>query len=352
MFLRKGLVFLCCLGLLVSCASTQTGIGTKDETSSLSREEAEAEWVSKVENVWSTKYYVGDEGELSDDYWLTSADVSDALLKNGYYSQVERNESFQMIHSRGFCGESSYDDVIAENIGSFFDGESPRATSTGFINIGGGEVPKLGLDFMIVSVLMTVFKVFQFKSGEEFSNDLYRSIQDKIASQSADRCSFQMRSNMKDGTKFGDYKNFFIRGWLTEKDLICARKPCLGPRTQKVESLLSKQGASVGGGFYLLQSNLTGSPVMRSVVFVPRPAENTLLLFEVISARNGYVERKMSGELAERHAALAAELSIAWLKKSARTIQLDQLDALYAKAQPLSENAVSAIHSKWSQPEP
>jgi len=350
MLFRKSLVLVVCLGLLAACSSAQSDVSGESATSGLSREEAETEWASRVGKVWTTKVSVGSFIDDSSDYWLNSAEVSDVLLKNGYYSQTIRSDGFPASFSRGFCGGSSYDDVIAENIGNFLDGEPPEATSIGFINLGGaGEGPKLGNDSMLVSVSMTVFKVFQFKSGKEFSNDLYRSIQDKIASQSSDRCSFQMRRHLKDGTKFGAYENMFIRDWWTEKDLICAKKPCLYPG-QKVESLLSKQGASAGGGFYLLQSNLTGRPTMRSVVFVPRPAENALLLFEVISTRNGHTEKKISGELAERHAAVAAELSIAWLKKSARSIQLDELDTLYAKAQPLSENAVPAIYSNWSRP--
>jgi hypothetical protein len=154
---------------------------------------------------------------------------------------------------------------------------------------------------------------------------------------------------MKDGASFTtEADKIFIWGWQTENDIVCAAKPCLHSGN-KFESLLSKEGAAAGGGFYLLQSNLTGRPAMRSVVFVPRPAENTLLLFEVISMREGYVDKPIIGELAERHAAVAAELSITWLKKSAASIQLDELDALYMKAQPLSDNAAAAVHSKWSQ---
>jgi hypothetical protein len=348
MLFRKGLELAVCIGLLAGCSSSQPGIGAKDVSSGLSREEAEAEWISRVGNVWAG-FHAPKEGAEAE-YWLSSADVSEILLNNKYYSKVNRLDFYAASWSRDVCGNNSYDELIAENIGT--DSEGVRhAESIGYVNIGGSSDSEkvLGDDAMFVMVSMSVFKINQGVARDDVGRNIFSALQNMISSQSSTgRCKFRMRSQFKDGTQWFGLEKQVIRNWPMEKDFICSKKPCLKTRTSsEYETFLSDEGASSDGGFYLLQANLKGRPFMRSVTFVPRPEESALLLLEVITERNNFSQEQISGEMAEQHAKTSAELLLAWKKKSGNLIQLDELTSLYAKARPVSESATAEIDSIW-----
>ena len=344
MLLRKSFLFLVSFGLLAACSSAQSGTDRGDASKGLQREDAQTEWVSRVGSIWASAHSQTQENAI--DYWLNPGQVSEILLANKYYSQVVPNVRFAAAFSRGYCGSESYDQAIARSIGT--DAEGIRwAESFGFTNTGGkiGNEKVLGNNAMLVVVLMSVFKLNSGAARDEVGRNLYREFQDEISSAGTGRCRFRMRQFLKDGAEYGQMN--FIRNWQTEEDLLCSKKPCIGYNPHLMETFLSDEGAAPGGGFYLLQSNLEGRPFMRTAIFVPRPAESALLLLEVISIRNGKTERKINGDQAEQHAKTASELAVAWVKKSQNAVGLEELESLYAKAQPIDDSAAVDIDAAW-----
>ena len=94
---------------------------------------------------------IGKEKENS--YWLTPELFSLTLSNNRYYSKV-LNRGF-MPYSRNFCGSSSYDELILEQIGS--RNGRPRARNYEMTtDVGWGQSGELGSDAILVSISMTV----------------------------------------------------------------------------------------------------------------------------------------------------------------------------------------------------
>ena len=82
---------------------------------------------------------------------------------------------------------------------------------------------------------------------------------------------------------------------------------------------------------------------MRSVFFMPKPEQGTLMLLELVSLRNGYKEGQMSEALAEKHAKLAKDLNTAWELRSAKFYKREELLSLYSNAKPLSETVAAEV---------
>ena len=164
MLLRKGLVLVLSLGLFGACASSQSKESTStvslmsdniDAASGASSTDFQTKWASLVGTTWANISKQTDE-EKKVGYWLNSEDFSMALLSNSYYSKVDKNMDLVRF-SRNFCGSSSYDELIAEQIGDY---EGDRfAQSYGMSMVApDGNWDNPGQDAKYVSMMMTLWR--------------------------------------------------------------------------------------------------------------------------------------------------------------------------------------------------
>lgn len=337
MFIRKGLVLLACLGLLAACSSSQSGADTSDVASGLTRAEAQAEWVTRLGSLWAHLSNLDEPGG-EDGYWLPTTNFSDLLVENQYFSQTKESWNIQRF-SRNFCGAVGYDELIAKHIGGDVDGVR-WASSYGM----GMDATDFSADSTYVEIMMTVFRLNRNVEWDAVGKNLHQDMQDRIAAKSSGPCSFNMRQFLRKGAKYSETQS--LRGWWTEKDILCSKQPCLGLETRKFQSLLSEYRYESPGEpahFYLVQTNFTGRPFMRSVFFMPKPEQGTLMLLELVSLRNGYKEGQMSEALAEKHAKLAKDLNTAWELRSAKFYKREELLSLYSNAKPLSETVAAEV---------
>ena len=280
--------------------------------------------------------------ETSESYWLTGELVSMALLKNRYYSRVDTIQR-AMKYSRNFCSRRSYDALIAKHVAGDISAVSAVSNEFGMTRPDGESADFFSDDAMIVTMNMVVFRLSTDIDWDNVGPSIFREMQDGIASQSSNGCEFIMRQFEKNGTKLLDSQ--FIPGWPTERDYVCAKKPCLGNENSKFVSTLSDYPVIENDRryFFLLQANLSGRPMVRTIFFLPRPEQGVLLLMEVSSIRMRYVNKRMSGPLMEQHAKTAKDLFLSWEEKSAVYSDLDEMKSLYLAAQPLSEDARNAV---------
>jgi hypothetical protein len=351
MLLRKSLVIVLSLSLFGACSSTESTRGANGASSGMSREESQNKWATKVgnlrANVGIQNGSLWADEQAKDGYWLTPELFSLTLMNNRYYSKVKKGTT-QERYSRNFCGEVSYDKLIASHIGKQ-DGYGTAKTFGMFMD---SPSTGLGKDAIWVSMQMTVFEFGDDVVWSDVGPKLFRDMQDQIASQASGRCRFIMRQQFKEGTKYpkGNQQpeSTLVNGWWTEGDLSCPKKPCIGAAEHKFESQLSDYNTSPTGErsyFFLVQANLTGRPFMRTVFFQPRPEEGALLLLEVSSIRNGYVNRRMNGDLAEQHAKTVKDLFLAWESRSAQYSNLEEMGLLYRNSQPLTEELALQVKS-------
>jgi hypothetical protein len=343
MSLKKHLSVLLLCVAMISCSSSGGGKNTSVTTNS---SDSKNEWVSRVSDLWSylaqEEFSKDEYGRADASYWLSASEISALLTKNGFFSQVENKDGVWQ-YSRNFCGEESYPEIIARNIGVSPNGQI-RASSTGYRMVGTGEVSE---DSIFVAVSMTVFRLNDGVDKDNVGTNIFREIQDQIAAQTSGRCRFIMRQGARNNQSVEVRPEpHLINGWPTESDFACLEKPCLGWSLRDFESVLSK---GEGDDFFLLQAPVPDAPNMRTVYFMPRPAESTLLLIETMSRTRNFSNRtlnkKMSLEFATKHTTLAAELSFAWKDKSATFSQLDDLGLLYGKSKPLPANVSAQIEN-------
>jgi hypothetical protein len=342
---RKGIVLVACLGLLVACSSSQSdSVKPVTESSDLTREEAEEKWARSLGSFWANLRRETDDGNPENfAFWLPQDTVSKILVDNRYYSGLRLGSTIAH-YSRNFCGESSYDQLIAENTGTFEPG-ARRAFSFGFSTMPpDGKSENFGADAMYVTLSTAVFRLGDDINWNEVGPNLFRVMQDQIALQASGRCQFTMRQFPKADAKWSESTRY-VEGWLTERDWECSSPPCIGVSKHKFETELSeyKYRSDSSESFYLGQTNLTGRPYMRFVIFVPRPELQSLLLLEFASIRQGYQDKKMSVELGEKHAMTAAQLLSKWESQTSLYSNQTDMRELYRQSQPLSEVAMEMI---------
>jgi hypothetical protein len=349
MLLRKSLVIVLSLGLFGACSSAESTRGANGASSGMSREESQNKWATKVgqlrANVGIQNDSLWADEQAKDGYWLTPELFSLTLMNNRYYSKVKKGTT-QERYSRNFCGDVSYDKLIASHIGK----QDGYGTAKSFGMFMDGPSTGLGKDAIWVSMQMTVFEFGDDIVWSDVGPNLFRDMQDQIASQASGRCQFTMRQQFREGTNYPKQQSdsTLVSGWWTEGDLLCPKQPCVGATKHKFDSQLSDYNTTATGEtsyFFLVQANLTGRPFMRTVFFQPRPEEGALLLLEVSSIRNGFVERRMSGDLVEQHAKTVKDLFLAWESRSAQYSNLEEMGLLYRNSQPLTEELALQVKS-------
>ena len=339
MLLRKSFLFLVSFGLLAACSSTQENSRGGDVANGLSRVEAQEEWTGQVGALWETLKLTESPENLGT-YWLTPESFSSVLLNNRYVSQVKESYGLSRF-SRNFCGSTSYAELIADEVG-VDENEVRKASTFGMRNFFPDNASD---DAMLVEMEMVAFQLSPSVSWDEVGSNLFRKMQDQIASQTSGRCRFSMRGFLKEGASYPKEPSLFT-WWWTEQDLVCSKRPCLGwPKQLETELSEFNNVLDSPPYFFLLQANLTGRPFVRTVFFMPRPEQGLLLMLEVASIRKGYTNKRISGDLAEQHARMAKDLFTAWEKRSSIFSNRDELVDLYNAAQPVSQDFFQQIRT-------
>ena len=244
--------------------------------------------------------------------FLLKTDVANIFFESQFNSDLKEGDSwFAVQTARDICSNFKYDELLAS-------ANPTSAKSAQWMNSawGGGESAAY-----LTANTSTIF----FGVPPEASRNLLRKASDSVFVFGED-CSTTLQQGLK-GTDSSCYVPA-INGWEQESDT--SRCNRLGKDSVKVQSRIVE--ASIEGfpdSFYIPQASVKERVVLfRTVLIIPVPALNAVLLNELFIARNGPTSSSSWASEMKRVAEASATISNGIAEKWSQKVRQDSGKAL------------------------